>query len=86
LVACYIEGISPQQWEELKGKTGLSVMTSSFLEKEDAKYIHTIAYSSEEEIIKSGNIVEFPSPVLFYSNKNSLYYKGQDILGLRLNR
>ena len=86
LIACYVEGILPQQWETLKGKTGLSVMTSSFLYKEDGRYIHTVAYSSEEEIVKNGSIEEFPHPVLFYHNENSLYYNGQDIFSLKSDR
>lgn len=84
LIACCIEGIYPEEWEDLKDKSGLSEMTTRLLNKENAKHVHTVAYSSQGiEISIDGNIIDHKYPVLFFKNPNGLYYKGQDIFSLK---
>jgi hypothetical protein len=83
LIACYIEGVYPEDWEELRGPNGLAAMTTYLLKRENAEHIHTIAYSSEVEILKIGRIIDSSHPVLFLKNPNCKYYKEQDIFSLR---
>lgn len=86
LIACYIEGIYPEEWEELKGKNGLAAMTTHLLKRENAKHVHTVAYSSEVEITRIGTIIDHSYPVLFFKNENCSYFKGEDIFGLKKNK
>lgn len=79
LIACYIEGVYPEEWEELRGENGLAKMTTHLLKKENAEHIHTIVYSSEVEIFKIGKIIDSSHPALFFKNPNCKYYKEQDI-------
>lgn len=83
LIACYIEGINSSEWEELKGVNGLSKVTTYLLSKEGNEHIHTIAYSSEPEPQVTGYIKDFKSDVLFFSNPNCLYHKGENIFFLK---
>ncbi|MBI4847704.1 MAG: hypothetical protein HY808_03895 [Nitrospirae bacterium] len=82
LIACNIEGIYPEQWEELKGETGLTVMTRHLLNKENANHIHTVSYTSEIETIVAGNITDYSSPALFFKNPNCSFHAGEDIYSL----
>jgi hypothetical protein len=83
LISCYIEGIYPEQWEALREESGLAVITSRLLSKSKARHIHTVAYSSDVEIVKNGNILEQTHPVLFFKNPNCNYYKDDDIFSLK---
>lgn len=58
-------------------------MTTYLLKREKADHIHTVGYSSEVEMIRTGNVVEYSNPVLFFKNENSNYYKGQDIFSFK---
>jgi hypothetical protein len=82
LIACYIEGIYPEQWDALRTASGLSAITSRLLGKSKASHIHTVAYSSEFEMIKNGHIIDQKYPVLFFKNENCSFYKQQDIFSL----
>ena len=86
LIACYIEGIYPEQWEALRKESGLAAITSRLLGKKKASHIHTVAYSSDVEIIKNGNIIDQTHTVFFLKNENCSYYKGQDIFDLKANK
>lgn len=83
LIACYIEGINSSEWKGLTGVNGLSKITTNLLSKEGNKYIHTITYSSDPEPQVVGNIKDFKSDVLFFTNPDCLYYKGENIFFLR---
>ncbi|MBI5665088.1 MAG: hypothetical protein HZC49_08410 [Nitrospirae bacterium] len=82
LIACHIEGIYPEQWEELRKGSGLAAMTSRLLGKEKAAHIHTIAYSSEIERIRAANRIDITHPVLFFTNDSCSRFKDQDIFSL----
>ncbi|MFA4920274.1 MAG: hypothetical protein WC581_13655 [Thermodesulfovibrionales bacterium] len=82
LIACYIEGVYPEDWEELRGPNGLAAMTTHLLRRENADHIHTIAYSSEVEMLKIGKIIDSSYPVLFFKNPNCKYYREQDIFSV----
>jgi len=49
LIACHIEGIFPNEWEQLKSEGALANMTNKFYEREASKHVHTIGYSSIAE-------------------------------------
>lgn len=84
LIACCIEGIYPEQWEELKSDSGLAAMTTHLINKENTTNIHTVAYSSDYvESTTFGGITDNSRPVLFFRNKDCEFSKDQDIFYLR---
>jgi hypothetical protein len=83
LISCYIEGIYPEQWQELQGDNGLAAMTTYLLDREKADHIHTIAYSSEIEVTRMGYITDHTHPVLFFRNPNCSFHRGEDIFSLK---
>lgn len=83
LIACYIEGIYPEEWEELQNESGLAAMTYYLFNKENAEHIHTVSYISEVERSPVDNTIIYKHPTLLFKNQNCSYYKGQDIYCLQ---
>ena len=79
LIACHIEGVFPNEWEQLKGDSALGKMTRELFLKDRAKNIHTVGYSSTTEVFKAGNFKEFQNPGLMFRNPNCVFDKWVDI-------
>lgn len=82
LIACHIEGIFPNEWQQLMGDSSLAHMTYKFYERETSKHVHTIGYSSSAETLVKGNFRELQTPALVFSNPNCKFNIGQDIFKL----
>lgn len=73
LIACYIEGIYPEEWEELQNERGLAAMTYHLLNKKNAEHIHTVSYISEVELYPMNDTTIYKHPTLFFKNQNCSY-------------
>ena len=82
LIACHVEGIFPNEWEQLKGDSSLANMTYRFYDREASKHVHTIGYSSVAEPQVLHSFKEFQTPALMFCNPNCAYSPGQDIFQL----
>lgn len=74
LIACRMEGIYAEQWDQLRKDSGLALMTNRLLWKGEAKHIN-----------RAGNVIDTTHPVLFFKNGNCLYFKGENIFNLKAN-
>lgn len=82
LIACHIEGIFPNEWEQLKGESSLANMTYRFYDREASKHVHTIGYSSVAEPQILHRFKEFQTPALMFCNSNCVFSPGEDIFQL----
>ncbi len=83
LIACHIEGIFSNEWQQLKGDSSLANMTYRFYDREASKHVHTIGYSSVAEPQFLNSFKEFQTPALMFCNPNCVFNTGQDIFQLR---
>lgn len=82
LIACYIEGIYPEQWERLRKKSGLAVVADRLFDKKNSSHIHTVSFLSEMETSQEENITENWHTTLFFKNPNCQFDKETDVFAL----
>ena len=75
IIPCHIEGIYPEEWNQLKDEGGLFNMTKYFLSKEKNNFIHSVIYSSTPGSILDNKVYEMKTHYLTFKNPNTLFYK-----------
>lgn len=83
LITCYIEGIYPEDWQELQGENGLAYMTTHLLRKDEARHVYSIAYSSMEEAIRTEHITQTNHPALLFRNETCIFPESDDMFRLK---
>ncbi len=74
IIACYIEGIYPEDWVHLKDEGGLFNMTGHFLFKEENNYIHSVLYTSKSEPTFNKSIYDNKKQILSFKNPYARFY------------
>jgi hypothetical protein len=82
LIACFVEGVLPEEWDELRGESGIAHMTYHLLNQEEAKHIHTITYSSESEATVEQDRIDHKYPALVYKNPHTQFNWAENVFEL----
>lgn len=79
LITCYVEGVYPEQWEQLRKNSGLALIADRLFRKKSTAHIHTLSFLSESETREEGNITENWYPTLLFRNPNCVFFKEKDV-------
>ena len=83
LLACQLEEIDDEAWDELRGKSGLAVMTARLLGNPERSHINFVVYSSDRTPVqKEGNTTAFSATNLSFGNKSAKFSIPKSFLGL----
>lgn len=74
IIACYIEGIYPEDWIHLKDEGGLLNMTGHFLFKAENNFIHSVLYTSKSELTFIKSISNNKKRILSFKNPYASFY------------
>ena len=74
LIACQLEDIYDEDWDQLTGDTGLAVMSMRLLRSSDRKHVNYVVYSSNKTPpTKTIGVTSFSATNLKFENKNAVH-------------
>ena len=83
MLACQIEDLEDDAWEQLRGNTGLAAMTARLLQSPDRNHVNFVVYSSDKTQPKvGGGITSFSATNLSFANKSPKFSIPKSFFGM----
>ena len=84
LLACFIEDINEDGWNQLSQDSGLSAMTHRLFANPERSHVRFVTYSSEEVPVRvASNVTSFSAANLSFENRQSKYSVPRSFLRFR---
>jgi hypothetical protein len=82
MLACQLEDIDDESWNQLRGESGLAAMSGRLLGSPERNHINFVIYSSDKTAPRTeGAITSFSSTNLRFGNKNAKYVIPESFFG-----
>jgi hypothetical protein len=82
MLACQLEDIDDEDWNQLRGESGLAAMSGRLLGSPERNHINFVVYSSDKTAPKKeGTTTSFFATNLWFGNKNPKYAISKSFFG-----
>lgn len=83
MISCFIEGISEQEFAILCEEGDLRRLASNFLYGTDRRFIHTVSFTSEQSLVKRGNLRFLIGTAIYWENPQCSFSTVENPFGFR---
>lgn len=83
MLACQIEDLEDDAWEQLRGNSGLAAMTARLFQSLDRNHLNCVVYSSDKTPPKQyGTTTSFSATNLSFGNKSAKFSLPKSFFGM----
>lgn len=81
MITTFIVGISEDEFRTLTNEGGLMNMVAKYFDDQGRSFVHTLSFTSDQSVTRSGRVRTMNGPVAYWENDNSRYKYNQNPFG-----